>query len=83
MICVVVDSKRIFILGPSHHYYTKICECSAHASYATPIADLKLDSEVIATLRKNPLFGSMSETVDADEHSIEMQLPYLAQIMKG
>ena len=75
-------SKRIFILGPSHHHYTKICELSRHALYSTPIGPLKLDTEVIASLRATKEFHDMTTEVDEDEHSIEMQLPFMAYMMK-
>jgi len=76
------DIQRIFILGPSHHHYTKICELSRHATYATPLAPLQLDHAVIAALRSTRAFADMSTTVDEEEHSIEMQLPFLAHVMR-
>jgi AmmeMemoRadiSam system protein B len=77
-----VCSQRIFILGPSHHHYTKICELSRHALYSTPLAPLQLDRDVISTLKSTKAFGDMSTQVDEEEHSIEMQLPFLAHVMK-
>lgn len=76
------DIQRIFILGPSHHHYTKICELSKHATYDTPIAPLQLDTQVIAALRSTGAFKDMSTQVDEEEHSIEMQLPFLAHMMR-
>lgn len=76
-------SKRIFILGPSHHHYTKICELSQHGLYSTPVAPLVLDAEVIAALRASKQFADMSTTVDEEEHSIEMQLPFIAHVMRS
>lgn len=78
----VCASERIFILGPSHHHYTKICELSRHALYATPVSPLQLDSAVIASLRSTRAFSDMSTRVDEEEHSIEMQLPFLAHVMR-
>lgn len=40
-----LDSKRVFILGPSHHAYLDGCAITKCASYATPIGDLPIDLE--------------------------------------
>merc|ERR1719277_1639708 len=34
-------------------------------------------------LKSAQIFGKMKISVDEDEHSIEMQLPYIAHVMKG
>ena len=36
-------SKRIFILGPSHHYYLQGCALSKCTEYKTPVGDLPID----------------------------------------
>lgn len=76
------DIRRIFILGPSHHHYTKICELSRHTTYATPIGPLQLDTDVIRALKSTNAFDEMSRDVDEEEHSIEMQLPFLSYAMR-
>lgn len=74
-------ARRVFILGPSHHHYTKQCELSRHATYDTPLGALRLDAEVQAALRASGKFGDMARDVDEAEHSIELQLPFLAHVM--
>ncbi len=75
--------KRVFILGPSHHYYTDGCEVTECKTYQTPINNLTVDQECIAGLMKTGKFKRMSKSVDEEEHSIEMHLPYIAHVMKG
>jgi len=75
--------KRIFILGPSHHYWTNRCELSQCSLYQTPISNLKLDFDVMRRLNSTGIFGKMTTSVDEEEHSIEMQLPYIAHVMEG
>jgi AmmeMemoRadiSam system protein B len=75
--------KRVFILGPSHHVYLRNCALSSQTHYATPIGDLVLDLDVMEELMRTGHFGNMDTEVDEDEHSIEMQLPYLAKIFEG
>lgn len=42
-----VISSRVFLLGPSHHYYTSKCALSTASVYSTPIGDLPIDVEGI------------------------------------
>ncbi|KZV48423.1 hypothetical protein F511_03435 [Dorcoceras hygrometricum] len=37
--------SRVFLLGPSHHYYTPKCALSKATVYKTPIGDLPIDQE--------------------------------------
>ncbi|KAI9038532.1 protein MEMO1 [Aspergillus affinis] len=86
-------AKRIFILGPSHHHYLPTLALPELTSYSTPLSDdpLPLDMEVIAKLRstkaKKPSgtsvsFTTMSRSVDEDEHSIELHLPYIHRLLQ-
>eukprot|EP00471_Norrisiella_sphaerica_P004710 CAMPEP_0184487486 /NCGR_PEP_ID=MMETSP0113_2-20130426/10142_1 /TAXON_ID=91329 /ORGANISM="Norrisiella sphaerica, Strain BC52" /LENGTH=299 /DNA_ID=CAMNT_0026869817 /DNA_START=13 /DNA_END=912 /DNA_ORIENTATION=+ len=75
--------KRIFLLGPSHHFYTDGCELTACKRYETPVGDIKIDEAMVAELMKTGKFKKMSLGVDEDEHSMEMHLPYIAHVMKG
>lgn len=52
-------STRVFLLGPSHHYYTPKCALSRATVYKTPIGDLPIDLEGIAIL-SFPKFKSWS-----------------------
>ncbi|PON89855.1 MEMO1 family [Trema orientale] len=74
---------RVFLLGPSHHYYTQKCALSMASVYKTPIGDLPVDLEVIEELKATGKFELMSIRVDEAEHSMEMHLPYLAKVFEG
>lgn len=74
-------SKRVFILGPSHHHYLTGCALSKCKTYETPLGSLKLDLDTIAELHKTGQFDTMSHSVDEAEHSIEMQLPYTVKML--
>ncbi|KAL6065195.1 Cell motility mediator [Balamuthia mandrillaris] len=75
--------KRVFILGPSHHVYLQDCALSQQTHYATPIGDLPLDLQVIEELHQTGSFSYMGKEEDEDEHSIEMQLPYIRKVFQG
>ncbi|KAI9825841.1 MAG: hypothetical protein M1832_000781 [Thelocarpon impressellum] len=73
--------KRVFLLGPSHHVHLSGLALSAHASYDTPLGALRLDAPTIASLRATGKFEVMSTETDADEHSLEMHLPYIHKML--
>jgi AmmeMemoRadiSam system protein B len=77
--------RRIFILGPSHHVYLKACAVSGASICATPVGDLEVDNDIRTELLQQypSLFQTMRRNVDEDEHSIEMHLPYVAQVVGG
>jgi len=75
--------SRVFLLGPSHHYYTPKCALSRATVYKTPIGDLPIDLEVIEELKATGHFELMDLHVDEAEHSMEMHLPYLAKVFHG
>ncbi|KAK2659763.1 hypothetical protein Ddye_006296 [Dipteronia dyeriana] len=75
--------SRIFLLGPSHHYYTPKCALSTATVYKTPLGDLPIDLEVIEELKATGKFELMDLRVDEAEHSMEMHLPYLAKVFEG
>jgi hypothetical protein len=74
---------RVFLLGPSHHYYTPKCALSRATVYKTPIGDLPIDLEVVEELKATGKFELMDLQVDEAEHSMEMHLPYLAKVFHG
>ncbi|KAL8185785.1 UNVERIFIED_CONTAM: Protein memo1 [Gekko kuhli] len=75
-------TRRIFILGPSHHVPLSRCALSSVDIYRTPLYDLRIDQKVYADLWKTGMFERMSLQTDEDEHSIEMHLPYTAKAME-
>ncbi|EFI28622.1 hypothetical protein CC1G_13648 [Coprinopsis cinerea okayama7 len=75
--------KRVFILGPSHHFYLNGCALSPCTEYETPIGNLPLDLETIQELKASGRFANMSRKADEDEHSLEMHLPYIRKIFQG
>jgi MEMO1 family protein len=73
--------KRVFLLGPSHHHYLSNCALTKCDTYETPLGDLKIDLDIVNELRATKAFQDMSQSVDEDEHSMEMHLPYIYQVL--
>jgi MEMO1 family protein len=84
-------SKRVFLLGPSHHVYLNNIALSRCDTYETPIGNLSIDKEsmsqrystktVIKEIHKKGNFSYMSLSEDEAEHSLEMHLPYIYIIL--
>ncbi|WVQ79438.1 AmmeMemoRadiSam system protein B [Cryptococcus sp. DSM 104549] len=79
----VTKIKRVFLLGPSHHAYLPGVALSKFQSYATPVGDISLCLDTIAKLRATGVFSDMKSSVDEEEHSLEMHLPYIRHIFAG
>ncbi|EJD55685.1 UPF0103-domain-containing protein [Auricularia subglabra TFB-10046 SS5] len=75
--------RRVFVLGPSHHYYLPGCALSVLDAYNTPVGNLPIDKTTVAELRASGKFEDMSRTTDEDEHSLEMHLPYVRKAFEG
>lgn len=69
--------KRIFLLGPSHHFYSQHCHRSPCAHYSTPLGDINLDEKIYGELEKTGKFPLMTLSEDEAEHSLELHLPYI------
>ncbi|WPG97478.1 Hypothetical protein R9X50_00025400 [Acrodontium crateriforme] len=79
----VSQAKRIFLLGPSHHHYLTKAALSKCTHYGTPLGNLTIDGDTTAALYNTGKFDWMSQSVDEDEHSLEMHLPYIYKILSN
>lgn len=74
--------ERIVVLHPAHHVYLKGCAVSGATVLETPIGNLAVDNDLRKEiLALSPKFTVMDSTTDDEEHSGEMQYPYLAKIL--
>ena len=74
-------AKRIIVIGPSHHHYFKGISGAYYEKYETPCGDLKIDSAYLFALSKefNILFEPKAH---AQEHSTEVQMPFIQHYFK-
>lgn len=75
--------KRIFVLGPSHVMYLGGCALTTCSKYRTPLADLVVDTHINNELMASHDFEWMGLKTEESEHSIEMQMPFIAKIMEN
>ncbi|KAL8863898.1 MAG: hypothetical protein Q9198_010245 [Flavoplaca austrocitrina] len=76
-------SKRIFLLGPSHHLYLPTCALPLPSlkTYSTPLGPIPLDTSTLSTLRSTNEFSALPLDADEAEHSLEMHLPYIRHLL--
>lgn len=75
------NSKRVFLLGPSHHHYLTGAATTGCDKYGTPLGDLLVDTEIVETIKREWGLETMSRRVDEAEHSLEMHLPYIYKML--
>ena len=69
--------KRIFVVGPSHHFYLKGCAMSEADLIETPLGHLSVDVPVKKEIERSGLFKKISLDQDEEEHSLELQFPFI------
>ena len=70
--------KRIFLLGPSHHQWLNGASVNTEAEYyATPLGNVKVDHETAVSLTKADSVFAYQRSAHAQEHCLEVQLPFL------
>ena len=76
--------RRVFVIGPCHFQYVDGCALPdpSVSHYDSPLGSFPLDHQVINELRSNSevSFKNMKASEDEEEHSIEMQIPFLRHI---
>jgi len=75
------NAKRVFLLGPSHHYYLAGAATTGCDKYRTPLGDLTIDRDLVEEIQQDWDLEIMSKGTDEDEHSLEMHLPYIYKML--
>jgi AmmeMemoRadiSam system protein B len=72
--------RRVILLGPSHRVAVRGVALPAADAFATPLGVVDLDRAVVARLLQLP-HVVRSEAAHASEHSLEVQLPFLQEVL--
>lgn len=70
------------ILAPSHHFYLNFFVIDDRDYFQTPLGFLKVNKDIINFLKNYPGF-EISYRVQDEEHSLEVQLPFLYYVTNG
>jgi AmmeMemoRadiSam system protein B len=75
----------VIILSPSHTYYPAELLSSAHLFYATPLGKIPIHREALKLLQQGlkKEGAELALVAEDEEHSIEIQLPFLQRALKG
>lgn len=76
------DFEYVVILSPAHHTYFEEISVYSGDAYSTPLGDVAIAKEIVAELvgsDKKIISSTLGH--DKDEHGIEVQLPYLQQVL--
>lgn len=69
------DYKTVFILGPSHRYALLGFATVNFTHFKTPLGEVKISNKVSDMIKKG--FISSNEKAHENEHSLEIELPFL------
>lgn len=75
--------SRIFLFGPSHHFYLTGCALPYSSTYSTPLGPLELDLPILSSLSATNKFLTLSKSQEEAEHSLELHLPYIKKIFSA
>lgn len=72
----------VVLVGPNHTGYGSIVAVSTE-DWETPLGVVKTDVELAEKIISNSKFAKENEAAHAQEHSIEVQLPFLQHVSKS
>ena len=73
---------RVVLAGPAHRVYVRGAAVPSVAAFASPLGDVTLDAPALAALRRLP-FVEVNDRAHAQEHSLEVHIPFLQSILGG
>ncbi len=74
--------KRVFLIGPSHRVGFRGISVSQYSGYKTPLGVAPVDLDLAKKLLSiNPQIKWVSQA-DQQEHSLEIQIPFLQTVLK-
>ena len=72
--------RRVVLLGPTHRVAVDGLALPASSGFVTPLGSLTIDAQAVELLRDLPQV-LVSEAAHAQEHSLEVQLPFLQSVL--
>jgi len=73
--------KNIFVIGSSHRVTFEGASTYYIGNYTTPLGEVKVNTTLAKELVDKNSFFTYRQDADAQEHSIEVQLPFLQYIL--
>jgi AmmeMemoRadiSam system protein B len=79
--CLDNSIKRVVLLGVNHHARGHRAALSPADFWQTPLGWVKVDQELNHRLQDQARFLKQDEAAHTEEHSIEVQLPFLQRVL--
>lgn len=73
--------RRVVLIGPSHRVAFRGLAVSSADGFATPLGIIPLDRVAVESVLDLP-FVQVLDQAHADEHSLEVQLPFLQEVLE-
>ena len=73
--------RRVVLLGPAHRFWLTGAALPAVDSFQTPLGLITLDSELIEKILDDYSWINVIDQAHAEEHSLEVQLPFLQETL--
>ncbi len=74
------DAEAAVLVGPSHYVAFSGCAVPAARWFASPFGPLAVDTELVRAIAGASGSVRVDDAVHAREHSLELQLPFLARV---
>ncbi len=71
---------RVILLGPAHRVHVRGLALPASSRFETPLGTIDIDQDAVRTVESLPQV-STSDEAHAQEHSLEVHLPFLQQVV--
>jgi len=73
--------RRVVLLGPAHRVYLEGMALPSVDAFTTPLGDVPVDADGVRRARALPGM-QISDAAHADEHSLEVHLPFLQTVLE-
>jgi AmmeMemoRadiSam system protein B/AmmeMemoRadiSam system protein A len=74
--------KLVILLGPSHRYYVKGFSVYDEGKWETPLGTVSIDEDFASRLKTHSGWIVSEPRAHSEEHSLEVQLPFLQKTLK-
>ena len=68
---------RVVVVGFTHRTQFEGSSVDTREAYQTPLGEIPIDQEAVAFLQQQPGVRHVEEVHESDEHSLEVELPFL------
>ena len=77
------EYDTVVLVGPSHHVHLEGVALYAGDFWRTPLGEVPLDKDVASKILDSDPRAAESPSAHAEEHSLEVQLPFLQKVLKN